>query len=152
MSIPGQMTLEVFANQDTNTQTSGFVTDTQGASALVHQERYILEAAEVILAQSAEMLQQISVESTQTVQPNATSAGDVPSSTNAIPKTVTRDNQQEKVEDLFNREAVMKFINDAGLLSYNVRALRINDYLKSLYRMAHLLSMSKLRREAIREV
>ena len=46
----------------------------------------------------------------------------------------------------------MKFINDAGLLSYNVRALRINDYLKSLYRMAHLLSMSKLRREAIREV
>ena len=55
-------------------------------------------------------------------------------------------------EDLFDREAVMKFINDAGLLSYNVRALRINDYLKSLYRMAHLLSMSKLHREAIREV
>lgn len=62
------------------------------------------------------------------------------------------DSQQEEVEDLFDREAVMKFINDAGLLSYNVRALRINDYLKSLYRMAHLLSMSKLHREAIREV
>ena len=28
-------------------------------------------------------------------------------------------------EDLFDREEVMKFINDAGLLSYNVRALRI---------------------------
>lgn len=55
-------------------------------------------------------------------------------------------------EDLFDREEVMKFINDAGLLSYNVRALRINDYLKSLYRMAHLLTMSKLHREAIREV
>ena len=55
-------------------------------------------------------------------------------------------------EDLFNREEVMKFINDAGLLSYNVRALRINDYLKSLYRMAHLLTMSNLHREAIREV
>lgn len=55
-------------------------------------------------------------------------------------------------KDLFDREAVMKFINDAGLLSYNVRALRINDYLKSLYRMAHLLTMSKLHREAIREV
>ena len=27
-------------------------------------------------------------------------------------------------KDLFDREAVMKFINDAGLLSYNVRALR----------------------------
>ena len=46
----------------------------------------------------------------------------------------------------------MKFINDAGLLSYNVRALRINDYLKSLYRMAHLLTMSGLHRTAIREV
>ena len=54
--------------------------------------------------------------------------------------------------DLFDREAVMKFINDSGLLSYNVRALRISDYLKSLYRMAHLLTMSKLHREAIREV
>lgn len=55
-------------------------------------------------------------------------------------------------EDLFDREEVMKFINNAGLLSYNVRALRINDYLKSLYRMAHLLTMSKLHRESIREV
>lgn len=56
------------------------------------------------------------------------------------------------VKDLFDREAVMKFINDTGLLSYNVRALRINDYLKSLYRMAHLLTMSGLHRPAIREV
>lgn len=55
-------------------------------------------------------------------------------------------------EDLFDREAVMKFINDAGLLSYRVRSLRTNDYLKSLYRMAHFLSMSTLHREAIREV
>lgn len=63
-------------------------------------------------------------------------------------------NQKEtpEEEDLFDREEVMKFINDAGLLSYNVRALRINNYLKSLYRMAHLLTMSRLHREAIREI
>ncbi len=54
--------------------------------------------------------------------------------------------------DLFDREEVMKFINDSGLLSYNIRSLRINNYLKSLYKMAHLLTMSGLRREAIREV
>lgn len=60
--------------------------------------------------------------------------------------------QEKAPDDLFDREAVMKFINDAGLLSYNVRALRINDYLKSLYRMAHLLTMSGLHRTAIREV
>lgn len=46
----------------------------------------------------------------------------------------------------------MKFINDAGLLSYNVRSLRINDYLKSLYKMAHLLTMSGLYRTAIRDI
>ena len=58
----------------------------------------------------------------------------------------------EGVEDLFDREGVMKFINDAGLLSYNVRAIRISNYLNSLFKMAHLLTMSGLRREAIREV
>lgn len=56
------------------------------------------------------------------------------------------------VVDLFDREAVMKFINDSGLLSYDVRSLRVSNYLKSLYKMAHLLTMSGLRREAIREV
>lgn len=58
----------------------------------------------------------------------------------------------EGSEDLFDREEVMKFINDAGLLSYNVRAVRISNYLNSLFKMAHLLTMSGLRREAIREV
>lgn len=73
-----------------------------------------------------------------------------------MPETATASGdtsaQEETQEDLFDCEAVMKFINDAGLLSYNVRALYINDYLKSLFRMAHLLSMSRLHREAIREV
>lgn len=58
----------------------------------------------------------------------------------------------EVPEDLFDREAVMKFINDAGLLTYNVRAVRISNYLSSLFKMAHLLTMSGLHREAIREV
>ena len=60
--------------------------------------------------------------------------------------------QRQDADDMFDREAVMKFINDAGLLSYNVRSLRINDYLKSLYKMAHLLTMSGLYRTAIRDV
>ena len=59
---------------------------------------------------------------------------------------------QEVADDLFDREAVMKFINDTGLLSYNIRAVRVNNYLNSLFKMAHLLTMSGLHREAIREV
>ncbi|MDD4279215.1 MAG: DEAD/DEAH box helicase family protein [Candidatus Sumerlaeales bacterium] len=75
-----------------------------------------------------------------------------PSDSSAEPSIQESQSESLEEKDLFDREAVMKFINDAGLLSYNVRALRINDYLKSLFRMAHLLSMSKLHREAIREV
>lgn len=151
-SIPGQMTLEVFANQNTETQTLAPITDTQSESAPVQQQTQIPDAAKVTSEQLADTLQQMSAESTQTVRQDVTPTADAQPSVTAAPETATPDSQQEKVEDLFDREAVMKFINDAGLLSYNVRALRINDYLKSLYRMAHLLSMSKLHREAIRAV
>lgn len=58
----------------------------------------------------------------------------------------------DTAKDLFDREAVMKFINDAGLLSYDVRAVRISNYLNSLFKMAHLLTMSGLHRESIRDV
>ena len=151
-SIPGQMTLEVFANQNTETQPLAPITDTQGESAPVQQQTQIRDAAEVTQAQPAATLPRMSTESPQAVQPDVTPTADAQPSATVASETATPDSQQEKAEDLFDREAVMKFINDAGLLSYNVRALRINDYLKSLYRMAHLLSMSKLRREAIREV
>lgn len=75
-----------------------------------------------------------------------------PSENNTAGSQQAVQTETSEEEDLFDREEVMKFINDAGLLSYDVRALRINDYLKSLYKMAHLLTMSKLHREAIREV
>lgn len=55
-------------------------------------------------------------------------------------------------EDLFDRGDVMKFINDAGLLSYNIRAVRISNYLESLFKMAHLLTRSGLYPKAIEEV
>lgn len=150
--IPGQMTLDVFANQNNAAQTLASITDTQGESAPLQQKTQIPDAAEATSAQPAATLQRMSAESAQTVQPDVTPTADAQPSATVASETAIPDSQQEKAEDLFDREAVMKFINDAGLLSYNVRALRINDYLKSLYRMAHLLSMSKLRREAIREV
>lgn len=150
MSIPGQMTLEVFANQGTEAPVS--ITDTQGAPTPVQQQTQIPDVAEVTPAQPTNAFQQMSADSTQTVQTDVKPTADAQPSAVTAPETMAPDSQQEEVEDLFDREAVMKFINDAGLLSYNVRALRINDYLKSLYRMAHLLSMSKLHREAIREV
>lgn len=44
--------------------------------------------------------------------------------------------------EAFDREVVMKAINDSGLLSYDVRTVRINNYLNSLYSLARLLTQS----------
>lgn len=43
-----------------------------------------------------------------------------------------------------DREAVVKAINDAGLLTYNVRKVRITDYLKSMYALARLLTQTQI--------
>lgn len=150
--VPGQMTLEVFASQVTEIPSPTSTTDTQVISAPVKQQTQIQNSLEVIPVQPAETFKQTSASSAHTVRSDVTSTADTQQSTVALSEAATSNSQQDVLEDLFDREAVMKFINDAGLLSYNVRALRINDYLKSLYRMAHLLSMSKLHREAIREV
>lgn len=154
---PGQMTLfDVFSGQSTGEQQSvGAATEPVGETVPTAQpqsaggESQQTETTEqsqtqpttgtTVPAQSAQV----------TPQPSGV---ETPSATGSAESQQPDQAEASEEEDLFDREEVMKFINDAGLLSYNVRALRINDYLKSLYRMAHLLTMSKLHREAIREV
>lgn len=150
-SIPGQMTLDVFTNQGAETPAPAVSLDTQSAPAPAQQQTQIPDAAGSASTQPSETFQRPSTDDTQAAQPDVAQAAWAQPSTTYTPAAAP-EVQPEEEPDLFDREAVMKFINDAGLLSYNVRALRINDYLKSLYRMAHLLSMSKLYREAIREV
>ncbi len=58
----------------------------------------------------------------------------------------------EEFVDIFDREAVMKFINDYGLLTYDVRSVRISNYLASLYKMARLLTQTELCKTASKEV
>nr|WP_072513702.1 DEAD/DEAH box helicase family protein [Ndongobacter massiliensis] len=55
-------------------------------------------------------------------------------------------------EDALDRESIIKFINDVGLLTYNVRQTRINDYLTSLYKLTRLLVQSGLDPEATETV
>jgi type III restriction enzyme len=146
-SLPGQTTIDEFNNQGNDTPDAAAMADTQHALAQAQHKTQIPSASGSTSAQSAETFQQSSPDKSQTAQSEVISAETI--QPNAAAAT---ERHYEKGSVLFDREAVMKFINDAGLLSYNVRALRINDYLKSLYRMAHLLSMSKLHREAIREI
>ncbi|RMC47764.1 DEAD/DEAH box helicase [Lactobacillus sp. ESL0230] len=55
-------------------------------------------------------------------------------------------NIQQNTEDNFdkeiNREEVIKAINSMGLLTYNIRSTKINNYLTSLFKLAHLLTQS----------
>lgn len=70
----------------------------------------------------------------------------------APPKPEIIEEPEDEVEDLFDREEVMKFINDSGLLTYNVRILKINNYLVSLLKMVHLLSQCDLYPAAVKDV
>ena len=59
---------------------------------------------------------------------------------------------QETFVDPLDREGVVKAINDSGLLSYDVRNVRINNYLNSLYSLARLLRQSGKYQDATDDV
>ena len=152
---PGQMTLfDVFSGQTSDPQTTSTPTEASGTDSSAAPSQTTIEQTSP--SEPTGQSYQPGIESTAPAQSTPvtpqTPIATTPSGSNSEVSVQESQSEEAEEEDLFDREAVMKFINDAGLLSYNVRALRINDYLKSLYRMAHLLTMSKLHREAIREV
>ena len=111
------------------------------------------------LQQATSATQPASAESTTVLQANTPSAPAEVSQndgqTEPAQSSDTSDQPAEQSEpqaDLFDREAVMKFINDSCLLTYDVRTVRINDYLISLYRIARLLSQSGLYAKASKDV
>ena len=53
------------------------------------------------------------------------------------------------VEPNFNRKEIVKAINDMGLLTYRIRSVRNNDYLKSLLNMSHFLTQSFIFHQAV---
>ena len=97
------------------------------------------------------------VVTTTATTPIHTSTENTPSATVNANQTPATTEQAPAVEveefvDAFDREAVMKFINDYGLLTYDVRSVRISNYLASLYKMARLLTQTELCKTASKEV
>lgn len=97
------------------------------------------------------------VVTTTATTPTHTSTENTPSATVNANQTPATTEQAPAVEveefvDAFDREAVMKFINDYGLLTYDVRSVRISNYLASLYKMARLLTQTELCKTASKEV
>lgn len=152
-NMPGQLTLD----------TTDGITEQDGVTTADFRNHSETAAAKTIGATSspAENMAE-SFHRDSTVEPSAKQIADAVliadnRVSNPATESSTEDTGADSVNqtipvDLFDREEVMKFINDAGLLSYNVRAVRINNYLTSLFKMAHLLTMSGLYRMAIREV
>lgn len=136
-SVPGQMTLF-------DTPTSEEVPSTTSETpATVVSVAPTTPAAPVV--------------TTTATTPTPTSTENVPVAVADTKQTPVTAEQAPVVEveefvDAFDREAVMKFINDYGLLTYDVRSVRISNYLASLYKMARLLTQTELCKTASKEV
>lgn len=79
------------------------------------------------------------------------SSGIAPAYTNNMPQSEP-EYVQETFIDSLDRERVVKAINDSGLLSYDVRNVRISNYLNSLYSLARLLRQSGKYQDATDDV
>jgi len=150
--VPGQLTLDIFGTQEETSDVETILTDetplsTDEVSPKSETSDFLNKNDSVqIEQQKPEIQNQSKVMNSNIQNPIADNSSVV--DTNYY----QYNSSSEEEEDLFDKESVMKFINDAGLLSYNIRSLKINNYLKSLFEMAHLLTICGLHREAIREV
>ena len=70
------------------------------------------------------------------------------------PKAKTQESTGKQLNLIpeIDRPAIIKFINDSGLLTYEIRQVRINSYLTSLINLSRLLTHSNIYKNAIREV
>lgn len=79
-----------------------------------------------------------SISATETVQASQTQEINAQQTTVSAPVVLPQD-----FPDI-DREAVVKAINDAGLLTYDIRRVRITDYLKSMYALARFLTQTRI--------
>ena len=82
-----------------------------------------------------------------TAQGNPAQAAPAARPTTAEPTQPAPAAQPPIIPDI-DREAVVKAINDAGLLTYNVRRVRITGYLKSMYALARFLTQTRIDMDA----
>ena len=93
--------------------------------------------------------QQLPVITTPEQQP----VSEDPVVTTPVASTPVQPDEQPQQQEIpegsdIDREAVVKAINDAGLLTYDVRRVRITDYLKSMYALARLLTQTRIDMDA----
>lgn len=157
VQIPGQQELNLYPESayptaiqpmNTNTGSSGLspLAVNPIASTTTNSDEKRIKSSE----QAAELAPSISIDT----QPDAHAPG-VPASLSANDtlkapsyKTALPD---ETLPDI-DREAIIKAINDSGLLTYNVRSTRINDYVKSMFSFARLLNQTGMDTSALAKI
>jgi type III restriction enzyme len=107
-------------------------------------------AMQIATVTPADVSRQNAPESTPA--PSTASDPETTQESNAGQREQTEATASEATELSFDREAVMKAINDAGLLTYEVRTVRISNYLHSLYALAHLFSQSLICQNAYNDI
>ena len=137
-SIPGQITLF-----DTPASEEAPATTTETPATPANVAPAVTSSAPIVNAPETTPIH-TSTENTPTITVNV---NQTPATTQQVPAV-----EVEEFVDAFDREAVMKFINDYGLLTYDVRSVRISNYLASLYKMARLLTQTELCKTASKEV
>lgn len=161
IQIPGQMTLDLYSKGEEVVNSESVKSETkkiQTSSNLESEQRKLHATMSVNEYAFVEAIPSIGghqkVVFSENVKVEEKITDNIGGMESNISTQLTGNLEKEEniEEDLFDREAVMKFINKAGLLTYNVRTIRINNYLRSLFEMAHLLTMSNLKKKAIREV
>ncbi len=153
-SVPGQMALDIFGGQPDAHSAQGHsfqLTDTAVENNPAEFSTGGSASTIPVEENQGAMSGNVSVEPENIADPTNAATQNLQNEV-ASSAVHEEDPEEQTVEDLFDREEVMKFINDAGLLSYNIRAVRISNYLNSLFKMAHLLTMSGLHQQAIREI
>ena len=138
--LEGQMAMQGFGDPTTETATSG-----ASSSRITAQPSN--EPAQAGTSEPAATNENAGA---QTTTP---SAQPVVSQPKNAPQPVTEQQEtpvatQPKDYPVINREAVVKAINDAGLLTYNVRRVKITDYLKSMYALARFLTQTRIDMDA----
>ena len=137
-SIPGQMTLF-----DTLTSETAPSTTSEAPASSVSVAPTVTFSAPIANTPSTTPIHT----STENTPSAIVNANQTPAATEQAPAVAV-----EEFVEAFDREVVMKFINDYGLLTYDVRSVRISNYLASLYKMARLLTQTELCKTASKEV
>lgn len=129
---PDQLTLFDMSESVTNTQAP--VAIAASARPVVQTGTNIPERTGAVAVANETHDQQAAIVSEQQAAP--------------VTETFTPQEQTEPITSDIDREAVVKAINDAGLLTYNVRRVRITDYLKSMYALARFLTQTRIDMDA----